>query len=93
MIKADLHTHTSFCDGKNTAEEMILAAIGQGFSEYGFSEHGYTSFDTSYCLTEEKTEEYKREILRLKKKYKDKIKIYLGIELDDYSDIDISDFD
>ena len=31
MIRRDLHCHTRFCDGKNTAEEMILAAMSPGF--------------------------------------------------------------
>ena len=30
MIKCDLHTHTVFCDGKNTPEEMVLSAIEKG---------------------------------------------------------------
>ena len=33
---ADFHVHTTFCDGKNTAEEMVLAAIEAGFSVMGF---------------------------------------------------------
>ena len=24
---SNLHTHTTFCDGKNTAEEMVVAAL------------------------------------------------------------------
>ena len=27
MIRSNFHTHTTYCDGKNTAEEMVLAAI------------------------------------------------------------------
>ena len=29
MICRDYHMHTSFCDGSNTAEEMIQAAVDQ----------------------------------------------------------------
>lgn len=93
MIKADLHTHTNYCDGKNTPEEMLLSAIEKGLTTYGFSEHGYTAFDLSYCLTPKKTELYKAEIKALKEKYKDKIEIRLGIELDAFSDHDTSDYD
>ena len=91
--KGDLHTHTNYCDGKDSPEEMVLSAIEKGLDTYGFSEHGYTAFDLSYCLTLEKTEFYKKEILSLKEKYKDKIEILLGIELDAFSDIDTSDYD
>ena len=34
--KANFHTHSKFCDGKNTAEEMVLAAIDKGFTVLGF---------------------------------------------------------
>ena len=93
MIGRDLHCHTCFCDGKNTPEEMVQKAIEIGLSTIGISEHGYTAFDTSYCLSRDKTEEYKAEILRLKEKYSGKIEVLLGIELDALSDIDVSDFD
>ena len=50
-IKANLHTHTTWCDGKNTAEEMVRSAIESGFDVLGFSGHSYTSFDESYCMS------------------------------------------
>ena len=31
MIKKELHSHTTFCDGNNTPEEMVKAAIEKGF--------------------------------------------------------------
>ena len=84
MIKTNFHTHTTFCDGKNTAEEMVEAAIKKGFTHLGFSAHSYTAYDESCGLPLSKMEEYKKEIYRLKKKYKDKIKIYCGIEYEFY---------
>lgn len=77
---SNFHTHTSFCDGKNSAEEMVLSAIEKGFSSLGFSGHGFTKDDTSYCMTD--TEGYIKEIKRLKEKYKKHIQIYLGVEED-----------
>lgn len=38
-MRQNLHTHTTFCDGKNTAEEMILAALELGMDSLGFSGH------------------------------------------------------
>ena len=35
----NLHTHTVFGDGQNTAEEMVRAAIAAGCGSLGFSEH------------------------------------------------------
>ena len=79
------HTHTTYCDGKNTPDEMIQKAIELGFDELGFSGHSYTEFDLEPCMTREGTEQYKKEINALKEKYKDKIKILLGIEYDYHS--------
>ena len=39
--KQNLHTHCTFCDGKNTAEEMVLRAIEEGSPEIGFTSHSY----------------------------------------------------
>lgn len=75
---ANFHTHTTFCDGKNTPEEIILYAIDNGFDAIGFSGHGYTPFDFTYCMKD--TEGYVANVTMLKEKYKGKIKIYLGIE-------------
>ena len=87
------HTHTTYCDGKNTAEEMVQKAIELGLSEIGFSGHSYTEFDLEPCMTREGTESYKKEIKALKEKYKDKIKILLGIEYDYQSAEPLDDYD
>ena len=93
MILSNLHTHTVYCDGKNTPEEMILSAIDKGFSSLGFSGHAYTPHDDSYCMTPDDTLKYIDEITSLEEKYKDKIEIYLGCECDLYSEIDRQKYD
>ena len=72
MLKADFHMHTNLCDGKNTPEEMVIAAIDIGLKHMGFSGH----FDPENGVHME-TEEYLKEIKRIKEKYKDKIDILL----------------
>ncbi len=79
----NFHTHTTFCDGKNTPEEIVLASIEKGFDAIGFSGHGHTPFDLRYCMKD--TDSYIAQINRLKEKYKNKIQIYLGIEEDAFS--------
>ncbi|MGI6361684.1 MAG: histidinol-phosphatase [Bacillota bacterium] len=91
-ILSNAHTHTNLCDGKNTAEEMILAALAAGFSALGFSGHSYTPFDPESCMSLQKTEQYISEITALKEKYASQIAIYLGLELDYYSQIDLSPY-
>lgn len=93
MISSNYHTHTLYCDGKDTPEELVKEAISLGMCEIGFSGHSYTWFDESYCMSLANTKKYKEDINALKDKYKDKIKIYLGIEQDYYSEEPTDDYD
>ena len=85
------HVHSTFCDGKNTPEEIVLGAIEKGLISIGFSGHGYTDFDLRYCMKD--TNAYIREITRLKEKYKKEIQIYLGVEEDAFAPVDRVKFD
>lgn len=94
MFKSNCHTHTLFCDGKNTAEEMVQAAIDKGFCSLGFSGHSPMTFENNWAIKEDRVVEYVNHINELKEKYKDKIEIYTGLELDkDHTPIDRSLFD
>ena len=88
---ANFHTHSTFCDGKNTPEEMVLAAIEKGFSAIGFSGHATTPYDLTYCMQD--MEGYRAEIQRLKERYQKDIQIYLGIEEDLYSMVNREQYD
>ena len=91
-FKQNLHTHSVYCDGKDTLEGIILTAIEKGFDSIGFSSHSYMKYATYRCLTPESTEEYINEINELRLKYADKIKIYCGIEYEFDSEVDLKDF-
>ncbi len=80
--KSNLHTHTCFCDGKNTPEEMIRAAVEAGMDTLGFSGHSALSFENDWSMTEAGTAAYCKEILRLKSLWADRISVLLGIEQD-----------
>ena len=69
----NLHTHTTYCDGRDTPVEMIESAIAQGFDSLGFSGHSFTFYSQAIPMSTEGTEEYKKEITALKEKYADKI--------------------
>ena len=79
---SNFHTHTHFCDGKNSPEEMVQAAIGAGCPAIGFSGHSNTPFDPGYCMDYGREKAYRREVLALKEKYRDQIAVYLGLEQD-----------
>lgn len=92
MKLSSYHVHTSFCDGKNTAEEMILAAIDAGCHEIGFSGHSNLPGE-SWTMSEQGINEYFDELTALRAKYKDKICVYIGIEQDYYSPAPTLPFD
>lgn len=83
MFKENFHSHTRYCDGKNTPEEMVTGALEKGFTALGFSGHAFIdAFDCEWCMSEEGSLQYINEINNIKNKYKDVIKIYCGTELD-----------
>ena len=82
----NLHTHTTYCDGTLSAEDMVKAAIQLGGSSIGFSEHSFVPFDEEYSMSLKDTPVYANEINSLKKKYEGQIEVFLGIEMDCFTD-------
>ena len=94
MVHSNCHTHTVFCDGKNTPEEMVRAAAEKGFSCLGFSFHCPMTPDAVWTIRPEKIGDYTAEIRRLQQVYADRIEILHGVELDrDYCGVDPDSFD
>ena len=82
-MRQNLHTHSTYCDGANPPEVMVLAAIEKRFDILGFSGHGPVK--DPYAMSIEGLRSYVKEINELKKKYAGEINIYLGIEEDSTS--------
>ncbi len=93
MIRTDLHMHTTYGDGRNTPEEMVLAALSMGMECIGFSEHSSVPFNPREGMTGDSVRMYIDEIAGLKEKYRGRIEILCGIELDYWSEQDASAFD
>ncbi len=90
--KSNVHTHTTFSDGSNTAEEMVQAALRLGFHTLGFSDHGHAAYD-SCSMSPEGEAAYCTEIRRLQRVYGDRIHILLGCEHDWLSPADFSEYE
>lgn len=93
MAYSTFHNHTTFCDGKSTAEEMVRAAVAAKCPSLGFSGHSYTRFDESYCMSKAGTEAYQAEIARLKTAYAEQLRILCGVEQDYWSDAPTDGYD
>ena len=81
--KQNLHTHTTFCDGRDTPSELIQEAMQRGFDSLGFSIHSFVV--GSPLMNADKYEPYKSEIARLKAEYAGVFDIFCGVEHDYYS--------
>lgn len=92
MRFSNYHTHTTFCDGADSPEELVLEAIRLGCPEIGFSGHSHIP-GHRWCMTEEGTRAYCAEVRRLQEKYADRITVRLGIEQDLLSTVDRSLYD
>lgn len=81
--RSNFHTHSNWCDGKNTVEEMILGALAQGYSTLGFSSHAVFPADPwEWPLTQEKGLRYAAEVRALAARYSDRIRVLCGVEAD-----------
>ena len=93
LLKTDLHMHTTWCDGKNTPEEMILSAIDKGMECIGFSGHSFVELDPGCGMSDRTAVCYREDIRGLKEKYKNDIRIFCGIEQDYYSETDMAEYE
>ena len=83
MIFANYHTHTTFCDGRDTPEQLVQEAIRLGCPALGFTGHSYAFYDAA-CMPKENIRPYQAEIRRLQSAYSGQIQILLGIEQEYY---------
>ena len=85
-MTVNLHTHTYRCGhASGTPEQYIKRAIKNGIKVMGFSEHApCVSLEgiSRFRLSLSETEAYFTEIRELKEKYKDKIEILIGFEME-----------
>ena len=91
-LRSNAHCHTTFCDGRNTPEEMILAALARDFVSLGFSIHGWTPYEPT-PVSMEKEAEYRAELRRLREKYRGQIEILIGAERDYLYERDFSGYE
>lgn len=92
MSLSNYHTHSRYCDGKDSLEELVEEAIRLGCPELGFSSHAHVPFEDC-CMSREGTQAYIREVRDLAERYRGQIRILLGVEQDYYSDLPTEAYD
>ena len=92
--RSNLHTHSTFCDGKISPSQMVAAAIEKGLVSLGFSGHAHmTGGGERWCMSETGTEAYKAAVRALARDRADEIEIALGVEQDVFSDMPVDGYD
>ncbi len=91
MAKYNLHAHTPYSNNGGHAfgeiEFVIKKAIEQGYETWGFSEHvPFTNISGTKRTTQESAEKYIREVNFYKEKYKGKIEILCGFEVETFEE-------
>ncbi len=83
MIKANLHSHSQYCDGKATMEDMVNAAIKKNFSILGISSHAPVPIKNNFAIkNDQELMAYCREVRQLKSVHSDKAEIHCSLEID-----------
>ena len=82
MLGTNYHTHNRWCDGEGEIEEVVRAALDAGLRQVGISSHAPVPFPTAYALPLESLAGYRAEVLRVREQYRDRITVWLGLELD-----------
>ena len=81
MVRANYHTHSTYCDGKDAPDAIAAYAASAGMTHLGFS--GHMDADIHMDLSA-----YNETICRLQEEYRGKMDILRGIELDTLFDPD-----
>ena len=83
---SSMHTHTTFCDGKDDIETMCRAAYEKKLFSIGFSAHAPVAHQlgkkTGWHLCEERLGEYIEQVNAAKKRWQGRLEVFLGLEVD-----------
>jgi histidinol-phosphatase (PHP family) len=77
----NFHTHSTYCDGNSTLDEIVEKAKLLKVRWLGFSSHAPLPFACSWSMNKNDFDEYLNKIITLKKSHR-KTEIYSGLEVD-----------
>lgn len=78
----NFHSHTQFCDGRESMAKMAEAALKCGMKHYGFTPHSPIPLPSSCNMSALSVDDYVTEFNRLKALYEGKLNLYLSMEID-----------
>ena len=78
----NFHSHTQFCDGHATMQEMAAAAVQAGMKHYGFTPHSPIPCPSPCNMSEADVPAYISQAAEIKAKYAPVCTFYTGMEVD-----------
>jgi histidinol-phosphatase (PHP family) len=79
---SNYHTHTTFCDGRASVDEMADDAAAKGFTHFGFSGHAPVPFPTKWAIERSELAAYAAAVRQCGKRLEGRVDIALGLEID-----------
>lgn len=92
MFYSNAHTHSTWCDGKNSLAEMAQAALQLQMKDLGFTSHSYAPFDPG-CIGVTDEAGYQRAVAKLKAELAGQLRIQCGLEWDYFSPKPVAGYD
>lgn len=80
-FQSNSHTHSTWCDGRNSIPEMINAACDLGFVSLGMSGHANQGFDGTFSMSREDQKGYFAEMHALRQTDLP-LRLWSGLEVD-----------
>jgi histidinol-phosphatase (PHP family) len=81
--KTNYHTHSKWCDGRDTVEEIAAGAEGKGFAELGFSSHAMLPADPlDWPLTAPRLAAYAECVRSVARAHEGRLRVLCGVEAD-----------
>ena len=81
--KENYHTHSKWCDGRNTVEELAAGAEAMGFAALGFSSHAMLPADPlDWPLTAPRLAAYAESVRAAARAHEGRLRVLCGVEAD-----------
>lgn len=94
LSMTNYHQHTTYCDGLDSVSDILETACAKGFSAIGFTSHAPLIIPRCddplltyhWLMSQDKLATYIEEVRLLGLEYKNRIKVFLGLEADYFDD-------
>lgn len=81
-IGGSFHNHPGYCDGSGSIEAYAEVALAAGLRSLGLSSHAPVPFACSWTMPLERLTAYCADVRAAQRAYRDRLRLWLGLELD-----------